>query len=273
MDLRFKLRDMRRLGGRKADLARFLSKIDFTRTPAGCWLWRGALSRYGYGSFSLRGRTRSAHRIAFALSSEEEDVGGLLVCHKCDTPACVNPDHLFLGTALDNMADSAAKLKLCRGERHRSAKIDEALVLKIRALRAGGKSDGKKWAYAAIGRHFNLGKMLVYRVCRGETWRQVPLTRVGQYTTAPVPCIDQCQGSGVIPVYRSERRLVLQELWKEKEAEHPSSTGWHFVRCPTCKGVGALPRTVRRLRKIAAVPREKSSAPIETSTLKVIGHE
>lgn len=75
---------------------------------SGCWLWIGSGDRRGYGSFSYQGRSRSAHRWAY-----EHYMGpipdGMMVCHKCDVPACVNPDHLFLGTNSDNMKDCYRK--------------------------------------------------------------------------------------------------------------------------------------------------------------------
>lgn len=73
-----------------------------------CVIWPGAKSELGYGRLRHQGKTRQAHRLAYEIH-----VGpiadGLFVCHRCDTPSCVNPAHLFLGTARDNVLDMCAK--------------------------------------------------------------------------------------------------------------------------------------------------------------------
>lgn len=74
----------------------------------GCWLWTALRMHQGYGIFSIYGRNVRAHRISYELYKGPVS-DGLLVCHKCDTPPCVNPDHLFVGTNRDNMIDAAKK--------------------------------------------------------------------------------------------------------------------------------------------------------------------
>jgi hypothetical protein len=74
----------------------------------GCWLWLRSRDKDGYGSLRADGRTRRAHREAYmAYMGPIPD--GAHVLHKCDTPACVNPDHLFLGTQRDNLRDCVVK--------------------------------------------------------------------------------------------------------------------------------------------------------------------
>ncbi len=132
---------------------RFWAKVDNSAGPNMCWWWTaGAFSR-GYGAFRVKGKQVRAHRFAYELTKGPIP-GGLQVLHLCDNPLCCNPEHLWLGTDLDNHKDCAAKGRTPRGERHGShthpecvlrgerhpcAKLTEAEVLEIlRRWRAGG---------------------------------------------------------------------------------------------------------------------------------------
>ncbi len=94
-----------------------------------CWLWGGSVLQSGYGRF---GQNEYVHRYSWKLHNGQIP-DGIFVCHHCDTKLCVNPDHLFLGTALDNTRDMHSKWRHEHGERHHGAKLKDNDIRIIRS--------------------------------------------------------------------------------------------------------------------------------------------
>lgn len=119
-----------------SDLFRFWAKVE-KRGPADCWLWTSAAIPFGHGQFTLGKRPNArpyyAHRISWTLAHGSIPAG-LQVCHTCDTPKCVNPAHLFLGTQLDNLRDASRKGRLSLARKSNRANKAKAIDL----YRAGG---------------------------------------------------------------------------------------------------------------------------------------
>lgn len=143
---------------------RFWEKVE-RRGPQDCWPWKASTFRTGYGKFTVRGKAEGAHRVAYHLRKGMIAVG-LQVCHRCDNRLCVNPAHLFLGTAADNMADRDRKGRNARGAHHPSAKLREH-VSGVLELAAQGVS------YRAIARQFGVSHSAIGQVVRRETWRDI----------------------------------------------------------------------------------------------------
>lgn len=111
---------------------RFWSKVHQT---SGCWVWKGSRNAKGYGKLSVNGAgapAEYAHRVSWILHRGELPPV-FFVCHTCDNPSCVNPEHLFLGTPLDNVRDAMTKGHVRRGTAVATAKLTLAQVREIRA--------------------------------------------------------------------------------------------------------------------------------------------
>ena len=146
----------------------------------GCWLWTGRLTSRGYGRFFSDGKPQRAHRYSYEHFVRPIPEG-LFVCHHCDTPNCVNPAHLFLGTSADNMRDmkekgrsvgrkpgrsgrSAGSRGNVRGEACPNAKLDDE---KVRAIRADTR------LHREIAADYGVDRRGISRIKRREAWKHV----------------------------------------------------------------------------------------------------
>jgi len=147
---------------------RFLAKV--SPRADGCWLWTGLVRPDGYGAARFEGREQAAHRVAWKLFRGKIEEG-ISVCHKCDVRACVNSDHLFLGTPSDNVKDMNRKGRNRRGEKHGSAKLTERQVCRIKTM----LKEDKMYA-SEIAREFGVSETAIRAIKTGKTWREAGKT-------------------------------------------------------------------------------------------------
>jgi hypothetical protein len=131
-----------------------------------CWLWRGSALSNGYGQIAHNRRHRLAHRVAWELAYGPIP-DGLWVLHHCDTPRCVRPDHLFVGTHQDNNDDKVRKGRQARGETGGRAVLNTQQVRDAYRLRQEGLT------YKAIAAIFGVDPTTIYAALRGPNWRHL----------------------------------------------------------------------------------------------------
>lgn len=122
------------------DVISRINQYTFPEPNTGCWLWGAATrDKKGYGVLKVKGKMQFAHRLNYQIHKGEIPKG-LFVCHRCDTPTCINPEHLFLGTTQENTQDRTNKGRDIRGEKQWNSKLTDAIVTAIRdAHKAGYK--------------------------------------------------------------------------------------------------------------------------------------
>lgn len=146
--------------------------IDFVSNikpvDSGCWHWIGGKDTYGYGHMFFLGKSVYAHRLALMISTGQTEMQGN-VCHRCDNPQCVNPEHLYLGTQKQNLADmhQRGRAKPPKGVAVWSHKLTESQVLEVRLLHAGGSS------LRSLSRKFHVSAFCIWSIVKRRTWKHI----------------------------------------------------------------------------------------------------
>lgn len=148
-------------------IERFMNRVK--ANDSGCWIWQGGKDSDGYGLFSalINGEQyKRAHRFSVVYHKGVSPKEGENVCHTCDVPACVNPDHLVIGTVLENQRDKWKKARgvVARGSTHWSTNLTEEMVIEIRA------SAEKQ---SVIAQKYGITQTTVSDIKRRKSWAHV----------------------------------------------------------------------------------------------------
>ncbi len=128
----------------------------------GCWIWQGYKDAGGYGRARFRGKLWKASRLAWRFA--HKDPGKKHVLHICDVRACINPEHLFLGTNADNVRDMLSKDRQAKGARQGACKLTEKQVLQIR------RAEGTQ---AEMSKKYGVSQVSISGIRLGKTWRHL----------------------------------------------------------------------------------------------------
>lgn len=161
-------------------------EMQVKRREDGCWIWAGGVDLDGYGAFKGEAAGQQflrAHRWSWAHHNNKRVPPGAHICHTCDNPRCVNPEHLFLGDPLANMRDKVAKgrLRVADGEKNGHAKLTEA---QARAILADPRP------HAAIAADYGVKSSTVGSIKQRVSWQHIEDVVVAQ----PPPRVSHRQG-------------------------------------------------------------------------------
>jgi hypothetical protein len=145
---------------RGSPLERFWSKVNKTPT---CWVWTAAKANKGYGVMRIDGKNIRAHIFSYEVHLGPV-LDGVFVCHRCDNPPCVNPQHLFLGTNHENVKDMVSKKRHTYGEKNPQSKLTEYDVMGI----FKSKSEGMR--NSDIARVVGVSQTTICQILKGNRW-------------------------------------------------------------------------------------------------------
>lgn len=155
---------------------RFWARVNKTET---CWLWTGDIWPDGYGRFWLAGKNVRTHRVVYEWTYGAFPAD-LLVCHHCDEPLCVRPDHLFLGTTTDNIRDASKKGRMknnwpvFRGAANCRARFTDDQVREIReAYQPGQAGEASPTSLRGLARRYGVSKFAIQAIVRRQTWKHL----------------------------------------------------------------------------------------------------
>lgn len=145
----------------------FWKKVDKSPHPKGCWIWTAGKDKDGYGVITQSSKMKKAHRVSYEWAKGPIPEG-MQVLHSCDTPSCVNPEHLSVGTTQANQQDKMNKHREAKGEVQGSAKLTAEQVIAIREEYAAGGIGTRP-----LAKKFKIGRTQLVRIIRREDWKHI----------------------------------------------------------------------------------------------------
>lgn len=174
LDKRGKLRclDCKIKFERRPFLQRFWENVE-KKELEDCWIWNGTSDGHGYGCIVYNSKNILAHRASWLLAHGDLPQG-MSILHKCDVPLCVNPNHLFIGTQLDNMKDMAMKKRSTIGEKNPMSKITQEIANETRKRYLNGE------LMVDIANDYDISRVLVSYIINNKIWKDDTLGNISR---------------------------------------------------------------------------------------------
>lgn len=152
-------------------LQRFWDRVNKIAGASSCWVWTGARNG-NYGIIGVRGKLVLVHRFSYSIHHGEIQPGAM-ICHRCDNPLCVRPEHLYAGTAESNARDRVMRDRQVsrRGPCHYSAKLTWADVASIRRKHSTGVDASE------LATGYGVSERTIYSIVHNLTWTQAERAR------------------------------------------------------------------------------------------------
>lgn len=133
-----------------------------------CWEWKGGKYTFGHGCLRVNGKMTGSHRFSYEIHKGKIPEG-MFVCHKCDNPSCVNPEHLFLGTIQDNNRDrkNKGRTHCLKGEKNPAAILDRNDVIQIRDLIS------IKMSQKEIAKLYGVSQAMISEIKNKKSWSHI----------------------------------------------------------------------------------------------------
>jgi hypothetical protein len=163
----------------EASIKKFWEKVDkngpiMVHMTTPCWIWLGCKSKKGYGQLTFQGKNWWAYKFSYWIYYGEIPSTNI-ICHHCDNPACVNPEHLYLGTYKSNMIDreQRGRVNRVKGQQHKNAKLTELEVIEI--LTIWEQSFKKRGLVPKLALKYNVSRATVSNIVKHKGWKHVSL--------------------------------------------------------------------------------------------------
>ena len=160
---------LNKYGNHKPAAERLRARVKITSN--GCWEWLGWKNKGGYGEISIYGKSVQTHRASWELKNGPIPPGKI-IRHKCDNRACINPDHLLLGTAQENSDDARIRNRLHPkiGNLNANHKLTDENVKEIREVASNASNEA---TYTSLAIKFHVSKATIQKVVLKITWKHL----------------------------------------------------------------------------------------------------